>query len=363
MSSEQKNVSNSLRYLKARLQPFKRPEFLVTATILSAVSVFAWQYLQDPQWIEKLSQVPESAVDSSNPDSVANDSELSEELPEGDLQLIDTGTLSAIDPNNPTQTEDSENESEGKSSQDKAGNKGQENSNKNSFKEALEALSDPNAFGSLLPTVRGQNDSNPVAGNSSSGSSSLFNVPQFGGLGNDNKNQANQGSALQQAIQQLELTKNSIQQSENNTNSPVQGSQVNSYPGQSQSQQPVFSNQGRSYSNYQAPTNNYNNYSNYNYSNPPTYNYSGQSQPVNLAPVPTNLTPVVPVPNNTSTYNYGTRQAAPPVYSQPQTIPNSTFNNNNQFNQGLQTNPRSVTPRPIPGRYIGGGQINNFSNP
>ncbi len=353
MSSEQKNTSNSLRYLKARLQPFKRPEFLVTAAILSVVSIFVWQYLQDPEWIEKLSGVPESAVDSSNPDSIANDSELSEELPEEDLQLIDTGTLSTIDPNNPTQTEDSEKESEEKNSQDKAETKEQENSNKNSFKNALEALTDPNAFGSLLPTI-GQNDSNPVAGNSSSGSSSFFNVPQFG-LSNNNKNEANQGSALQQAIQQLEVTKNSIQQLGNNnlesSNSSLQGSQVNGYQGQYQSQQPILNNQKQNFTTYQAPANNYNN-----------YNYSGQSQPVNLAPVQTNFTPVVPVPNNASTYNPSTRQVAPPVYYQPQPVPNSTFNNN-QFNQGFQTNPRTITPRPIPGRYTGNGEINTFSNP
>ena len=352
MSSEKQNIFSSLRYLKARLEPFKRPEFLLAATVLTVFSVFIWQYLRDPQWIEKLSGVPESAVDSSNPESVANDSELSGELPEENLQLIDTGTPSLISSANPQDDEAKEEEAEGKKSKDNPENKEQQNSTKKSFKEALEALTDPNAFGSLLPTIK-----NPEASNSSNSTSNpLFNVPQFN-FSNDSKNQGSQGSALQQAIQQLELNKANTQQIENNdsenalrvnSSSPSLRSETNSYQEQYQAQQIILNNQRQGAITYQAPNN--------------IYNYSGQSQPVNLAPAPApvNLTPTVP--NNTSTYNYGTRQAAPPVFSQPQTANTPTFNNN-QFNQGFQANPRTIAPRPVPGRYIGGGEINTFSNP
>lgn len=361
MSSEKKNISNSLRYLKARLEPFKRPEFLLSLTVLSVFSVFIWQFLQDPQWIEKLSGVPESAVDSSNPESVANDYTLSGELPEEGLQLIGTGTPSLISSPTPKDDESKEKETEGKKSQDKAESQEPQNSTKQSFKEALEALTDPNAFGSLLPTIKSSEDSN----NSSATNSSLFNVPQFNFNDSNTKQTNQQVSALQQAIQQLELNKANGQQRETNNSENALGNEGsssslrrganNDYEEQYRTQQIILNNQRQGAITYQAPSNIYNNSSQPNY-----YNYSGQSQPINLAPAPVNLTPTVP--NNNSTYNYGTRQAAPPVFSQPQTVNTPTFNNN-QFNQGFQANPRTITPRQVPGRYIGGGEINTFSNP
>ena len=53
-------------------------------------------------------------------------------------------------------------------------------------------------------------------------------------------------------------------------------------------------------------------------------------------------------------------------YGQSNGISNSGLNSS-QVNSGIQSNqqnpPSYSTPRPVPGRYIGGGQINTFSNP
>ncbi|MBE9124649.1 MULTISPECIES: hypothetical protein [unclassified Coleofasciculus] len=46
------------RYLKARLQPFKRPAFWISSMGLLLVLLFAWEYWNDPEWFSFLETSP-----------------------------------------------------------------------------------------------------------------------------------------------------------------------------------------------------------------------------------------------------------------------------------------------------------------
>ena len=142
-----------------------------------------------------------------------------------------------------------------------------------------------------------------------------------------------------------------------------------------------------------AGTNNYN-LSSTTRSNPlsnayPANSYTYLNQPQSASSVPGTTPPnstASPYSNNSYTYltqpqlvpTTPTTPTTAPVTSSPFNSPaiqsanqSNGFNNSgltsNSANSGLQPSqlnqPNFTAPRPVPGRYIGGGQINTFSNP
>lgn len=99
--------------------------------------------------------------------------------------------------------------------------------------------------------------------------------------------------------------------------------------------------------------------------NVPTYEVPG-GNPYGSVPAPTPVAPGNYNYNIPSTYSYPGTTVQPTVpYTNPyQAVdPNSPNSAQFQFEQPQPQRPSSALETPIPGRYIGGGEINTFANP
>ncbi|NES67671.1 MAG: hypothetical protein F6K24_21735 [Okeania sp. SIO2D1] len=357
MKFNQKEVSSSLRYLKAQLQPFLNPAFWGTALLFSVFCTILWQYTRDPDWVARITSDTESApIDSSDPDSIINSEDLPEDIRQEQLNELDL-SLSGIEQEQ-SQADEAKKDKD-KSSESRKEKTAQES---NPFLE-----SDGDYLSTILPKIK------PTEVKQVSGGRNL----DLGGLTSSKKSGEqsleSKANALQEALdslQALESLTNAdasevdlVNDQENRGDNRSLNFNDGYQAGQSLPQQ-VYLNAPQLNSNYVVPPNGYN------YTSQPVNSYTHLNQSQNVVPQSVNVAPVVPntnipVPN----YNYQNYQPAQTQNYNQQVQPG--FNSglgNNQFNQNLQQ-PRLNQPQSTstyirtPGRYIGGGQINTFSNP
>ncbi|HBB33771.1 MAG TPA: hypothetical protein DC064_18730 [Cyanobacteria bacterium UBA9273] len=65
-----------VRYLKARLQPFGRPAFWISALWLLLIPLFAWEYWKNPNWFSALEEESLSEFDNPQPEPTLSSEEL-----------------------------------------------------------------------------------------------------------------------------------------------------------------------------------------------------------------------------------------------------------------------------------------------
>ncbi|HEY9749155.1 MAG TPA: hypothetical protein V6C63_10785, partial [Allocoleopsis sp.] len=169
-------------------------------------------------------------------------------------------------------------------------------------------------------------------------------------------------SALQTAIEQSQLQNNATVTAPNATPAAGAGNSATT---------PAGTNQTFNPSNAIAPSGN----SGINYSSPPgvssapsvnSFNYLTQPQPdstvpVGVAPVvPTapSIAPVIPSSNLRSNFRQSSFQG-----NQNNGFNNSGFSDNAGLQPSQLNQQPFSAPRRVPGRNIGGGEINTFSNP
>lgn len=367
-------IPASLRYyFRARLRPFTRPAFWASLSVLSLIGLFVWEAWQHPEWLFKNpeNETPIADTTLSNEDSaVAADIDslpvLMQELDEADL------SVAALKLNQQPQTQTLFDDFLNKQAAEAA----------NTSNNAQQATQPPAA---PLPVydplgIETQAPSNPgyVYG---SGSPIGNQTPaQTSGVGGNNfagstvqTPTAKQVSPLQAALDRLDnnspaasaQTQTQINTPGTNTNSLGQPTQPTApLPGQVVQPASAYSGTGN-YSNMPGqvvqPGSPYPGYPGSGVvpatSNPVnSYTYLNQTAPVPGVPPVQQIAPqVAPITQG----NY-----AVPVYQNPvpvNPVPNNFGATQVQPSQ-LQPSPFSV-PRPIPGRYIGGGEINTFSNP
>ncbi len=387
--SSSKQVPASIRYLKARLRTFARPAFWGSAIALAMMVLGVWEYWVHPEWLNSLvdGETENGQVDSA--DNPSDDPNLSQEssaigadidnLP-ALMQEFNRGTNQGAGKNGkekaqePTQPEGlfeqltrspataSNTESTAQPQAIAGIPKAPQNLN-NPFlistpdllNTGLNAGPQPNtgAFLGLIPT--NQQGANPTTATSTPNLG--FGVPN---LTNQNQN-ALPVSPLQQALNQ-----NSAKQAAN-ASPPANTSQQtltnSTSAGQMAPPPPRALTNTTGYSTPPTTTSNATQGS----STPNSYTYltQPQAQPPVVAPAvpvtPQIAPPVAPI----TTSNYG-------QYPSGAASQSSGFNTNSGFgsnigNSGSQpgqlSQPNFTAPRRVPGRYIGGGQINTFSNP
>ena len=403
MSTEKqtkKQIEPSVRYLQARLRVFGQVEIWGAVLAIAGFFFLGWQYWNNPQWLEAqedagpndgLSSLldPSSNPDNNNPlspdDQAAIGADidslpvLMNELKKGGTAAQGQNAANANQANQPQglfdtilrQQEEAKKKPPAPSLLSSAPKEPANESQPNPFLTPLNLLGNSNSNNTAnigLPTVARSN-----ANNSNSSDSSFLNLfnPNNGTGSNPNNSNNNppQASVLETAIRNLSGTGNSANNSANNTaNNTAQTAPTNlpqsgtgSVPPSSTSLTVTSGSAGNSTPNA------------FTYLNQPNSVPQGYSTPLVPAPtalpsapttvpiVPTTTVPGLPTGPTTSGVNSnGVGAFRPPSNS---TLNNSAMQpsqlaspNQNQFN----TRP---APRPYPGRAIGGGQINTFSNP
>lgn len=372
-----KQLPAPVSHLKARLRAFKRPMVWGPSIILLLIVFFTVEYWLNPQWFENTPSTA-NAEGGFNPSISSEDGAIGADIDSLPLllnQLNGTPNSQATDQNQ---------------QQDKVAKKPSlfdELLKSNNPAAALDKDSKPSNGLSSPPTA------SPLLSSTSGvpGQSLVGSTPGLTGLPGTSSPTVPAGSlltspsvpttsaslglpstsgtsapapvsALQTAIEQSQLQNNSTVTAPNATPAAGSGNSATT---------PTVTNQTFNPSNALAPSGN----SGINYSATPgvssapsgnSFNYLTQPQPdstvpVGIAPVvPTapSIAPVVPSSNLRSNFRQSSFQGNQ----------NNGFNNSGfSGNAGLQPSqlnqqPFSV-PRRVPGRNIGGGEINTFSNP
>lgn len=399
--SSSKQVPASIRYLKARLRTFTRPAFWGSAIALVMMVLGVWEYWVHPEWLNSLVDgETEGQVDSAN--NPSDDPTLSQESSAigADIDNLPalmqefnrstnqgagkTGKEKAQDPTqpeglfeqltrNPATASNTESTAQ---PQAIAGIPKAPQSLNNPFLTSAQDLLNTGLNAGSQPntgTFLGLTPTNQQAASPTTTATSTPNL----GLGVPNLTNQNQNALPVSPLQQA-LNQNSANQAANA--SPPASTSKQALPnstslGQMAPPPPSALANTTSYSTPSTTTSNATQGS----STPNSYTYLTQPQalpPVaaptgtvvapQIAPpvVPQIAPPVVPIP--TSNFgNYGQSSFGQP--RQGSRLNTNSGLNSNFGNSGSQprqlSQPNFTAPRPIPGRYIGGGQINTFSNP
>ncbi|MFB2937597.1 hypothetical protein ACE1B6_20300 [Aerosakkonemataceae cyanobacterium BLCC-F154] len=390
-----------LRYLKARLRPLLRPQVWGTIIFLMVVSTFAGIYFANlEEFIADENQGDPTVSNESNSnyaeDNQASESKISPEdraiAADIDISTVLENDLAAsaetfdAAPEKPKQNI-FEQYMRQRQEKNKAANSSQEQTNQ----QPAAANTDDNPFTIKFPTVNnaGRNNAasspNPFLYNLPSGNSSGLNSP-------DTTTNLNNKNALQTALDrangynnqrnidangnEINPLQSALDRQQNSTNNPSNSTSTTNQPGQSNVNLIAQPNQirpllGTTPYNNSGATTTTNNGLPIQGSVPltPYSNVTGNTT------LPTQI-PTTGVPSNIpNTANPGLTNNVPNSYTyinQPQ-VPTTTTTvpSTSGVNSGIQTAPTQVqntpapfsVPRTPPGRTIGGGQINTFSNP
>lgn len=412
MSSHQPPAN--LRYLKARLRPLLRPQVWGTIIFLLVVSTFAGFYFANLEEFlaDENRDTPTSGVSNDNADDEqATESNIS---PEDRAIAADIDVSSVLEKdlaaNNQTLEVAPEKAKENlfeqymkqRQARDKAANSSEGQANQQS----ANAIADDNPFLIRFPNGNNAGRNNPAT----STNPFLSNLPNNSGTALNSTNSTtntnlNNTNALQTALDRANGYNNSTNLDANgNEKNPLQSAldrQVNSTNNSNNINSTTTANQALQNNLLVQP----------NLITPllgtTPYNNSGVTTTIPNTGVPVQgtvpLTPYSTIPGNTTTlptqipttgvpatipnsydanlgvtnyvpnsYTYLNQPQVPLVPTTTQTLPSTTgVNNSNLVNPGVQTVPNQVqnapapfsVPRTAPGRNIGGGQINTFSNP
>lgn len=378
-----------LRYLKARLRPLLRPQVWGTILFLLVVSTFAGIYFANLE--EFIAEDNQETLTVSN-----NNKADSDRTPESSISTEDRAIAADIDISTVLENDLADN----KDTLDAASEKSKENlfdqymkqrqaqnkaanSSEGQANQQPAANIDDNPFSIKFPTVSnaGRNNAatavNPFLYNLSNNNSNGLNSTDGATINSNNTN------ALQTALDrangynrqtnldangnainplQAALDRQSVAQ--NNVNLIAQPNQLTPLLGTT----PYYTGVTTTNPNSGIPVQG---------SIPltPYSNLSGYTAPTVQVPVtgvPTNIPNVYNPGLTNNVPNSYTYLNQPLVPNTAQTLPTTSgVNNSNFVNSGVQTAPNQVqnTPTPFsiprnpPGRNIGGGQINTFSNP
>ena len=400
MSAPNRQKSPQLRYWKVKLQPLSRPAFWLSGTGLSIVLLLAWQYYSNGESRAKFLQLVNLA-----PESGIN---VTKEQPEEKTQVIDyastveelEATLEVdnsfllqreLNPNRRNRRGNQSSQVEVPTpdtdevlsrflpNQVQASSEAQSNQETNSTQDLLKASGlnifyDNNLLGSTSSSSQSSNSlTNPSQSNFNNNSrpSSLT----YSSNGSSEREVTITENPLQQALERLATTQTEtpspqeVEQASENTSesesTTLQANPLVNVTGQvtnTTTTQPLLGT-GTAQNNLNPTTNNFNSFT---YLTQPQVNNPNPSQPGTTLPTPlypSAVTPV-PVPNSSNNFGYPQQSNAPNSTDVPRMITNPGFQRNfrSPALQPLQPVP-STPPRRIPGRYIGGGQINTFSNP
>ncbi|MBW4543846.1 MAG: hypothetical protein KME25_05280 [Symplocastrum torsivum CPER-KK1] len=348
-----------LRYLKARLKPFKRPAFWASASGLLLVLLFTWEYWKNPESFSILGGA--SVTGSNTPDvkptlpaeelaaittDIDNSSVFLEEFNRTKALSLTTASNQKPQSSNTgglfTQTlpQTEVTDSNPASNSQTLSLKPQQTANTtNPFAKSAQGLLNPSSVSeSVLFTNRnptnqpssstGTTADSPLGFNTSPGTVSV--------------------SPLQSALDRVAATNalRATNETQTPTNIQRQASPTTTYQGQTT--YPATTVPGTTgYS--VAPT-----------TPPNSFTYLVPPQPTTNVPGAIPTTPVVP----TTAGSYGQYSTQPPIQVNGMTNPgfNSTLTSPGSQPSQL-SQPTFTTPNPVPGQYIGGGQINTFSNP
>lgn len=318
MSSLNRELPPSLRYLKARFQPFGKPMFWGSAIVLSLLAVIIWQYWEHPEWFKATLDEPEVAGSNlqADPEDLVSDSDLSlDELAAGaeidnlDLLLQQFEQGRTVQPASPSGTQEQQADSANTSTQPATSEIPQQNSEVNNpvANSTSELLNSRSAFvsGSYLNdnSNRQNRSSSP---NTAAQESSGLQFPSL--LGSTNRNQeAASESALQQSLNRLRpinsrptTAETAETQTSTDSNSQSQSSPTSTSPGQvtysSPSQQGINSSTPFSTTPTSPPNTNTNlgQFQSENSAPPSTPNNFGQGTPQSLNQTPNNSEQVSP---------------------------------------------------------------------
>ena len=389
-----------LRYLKARLRPLLRPQVWGTIIFLLVVSTFAGIYFANLE--EFIADEKQDTPTQSNDNDAENDQSPQSSISPEDRAIaadIDISTVLEKDLAANTETLDAtpdkprENIFEQYMKQRQERNKAANSSEGQANQQPAAVNIDDNPFTIKFPTANSAGRNNAAT----SSNPFLLNQPNnnLNGLnstGNITTN-SNNKSALQSALDRAN--------GYNQTNVDANGNEINPLQAaidrQTNSNNNSNTNNGSSNS---TSTTNQSGQSNINLIAQPNqlspllgttpYNNSGYTTTIPNAGIPVQgtvpLTPYSNIPGNTTTLpaqvpttgvpsnipNSYTYINQPLVPTTTQTLPSTNgVTNSNVVSPGTQVAPNQVQnapapfsiPRNPPGRNIGGGQINTFSNP
>ncbi|MBD2743427.1 hypothetical protein [Coleofasciculus sp. FACHB-1120] len=382
--SSSKKVPASIRYFKARLRTFTRPAFWGSAIAMVMLVLGVWEYWVNPEW---LNSAVDEETENEQVDSAANPSDdpnLSQEssaigadidnlpalMQEFNRGAAKAGKGKTPDPNEPQGLFEQLTRNPSTASNPESTDQPQAIAG---IPKAPQSLNNPFLTSAQDFFNRGANASpQPNTGeflgltppNQQVAIPTTTSTPNLG-FGVPNLTNPNQNTLPVNLLQQA-LNQNSATQAANASPSgnPSQQALPNSTSGGQMAPPPASALANTTGYNSPSVTTSSTTQGS---STPNSYTYL--SQPQALPPV---AAPAVPV----------TPQIAPPVapittsnygqYPSGATTQTSGFNSNSGFgsnmgNSGSQSNqssqPNFTTPRRVPGRYIGGGQINTFSNP
>ena len=402
MSVPNHKKSPQLRYWKVKLQPLFRPAFWLSGTGLCLALVLGWQYYSNGESRAKFLQLvnlsPESGIN------------VTKEQPEEKSQVIDyASTVEELEAtlevdnsfllqrelnpkkrnrkgNQPSQLEVSTPDTDEVLSrflptqaQASTTSEAQTNQDTNSTQDLLKASGldifyDNNLLGNTPSSSQSSNSlTNPSQSNINNNSrpSSLT----YSSNGATGSQVSITEHPLQQALERLATTQTETPspqgEAKTSENAPesesttLQANPLVNVTGQvptTTTTQPLLGT-GNAQDNPNPTTNNFNSFT---YLTQSQVNNPNPSQPGTTLPTPLYPSAVspVPVPNNSNNFAYPQQSNTLNTTNVPRMITNPGFQRNfrSPALQPLQPVP-STPPRRIPGRYIGGGQINTFSNP
>lgn len=362
-------VPASVRYyFRARLRPFTRPAFWGSLSVLSLIGLFAWEAWQHPEWLFKNPENTTPIADttlSKEDSAVAADIDslpvLMQELDEADV------SVATLKLNQQPQTQ----------------------SFLDDFlkQQANEAARISDNTPATQPVTTPITTYDPL-GTQTQGSSNYSSPPsisnqtrsQTSGVGGANVAGSNLQTPTVAPVNPLQAALDRYVSNNSPTTSVQNQTQINTPPATTDSVGQRTQSTAALPGQVVQPASPYAGSSNYSnmpvqvaqpgavYPGNPGYGVApGTSNPVNSYTYlnPNTAVPVVPpaqvvpqvAPLTQGNYGVTTYQNPAPVYA----VPNNFGATQLQPSQ-LQPSAISV-PRPIPGRYIGGGQINTFSNP
>lgn len=362
----------SVRYFKARFRPFTRPAFWASLSVLSLIGLFAWEAWQHPDWLFKN---PEEATPIADTTLSKEDSAVAADIDSLPvlMQELDSADVSipATRLNQPPQSQGFLDDFLNRQAAEAA----KASDDAIATQRPTIQLNTYDPLGVQTQPPSGSDNVSPGGYQATPQNSSTLQTPSVA-----------PANPLQAALDRYAGTNPTTSvQNQTPTNIPgantnnlgqrtqpgatvpgqVTGAGTQSYPIPAQVAQPASPYTGTSnYSNMPAQVAQPGSpYPGVPYSVAPatganpvnSYTYLTQTAPVpgavQVQPV---LPPVAPTQGN---YGVPTYQNATPGIG----VPNGFGASQVQPSQ-LEPSPFSV-PRPVPGRYIGGGQINTFSNP
>lgn len=365
-----KPIPAYVRYFRARLRLLAQPAFWVSSVVLVLTLMFAWEYFLNPESISSSvkntgNAEKEQAVDAEDTtqENQSNRDNAAIGIDIDNLQLLETQLNREQEPSTATLPNFSSNVDNQQGLLEELSRKQKQSNNE------AKAISDAGKTSftevSATPKNSQNNVNNPFAPSTAdilnknlpSNNNSIMGV----NLNRDTSSNSSQNSPLVSPLTAAlkEVQTNSNSTAPNNSRNPANASrqEINSLPSANQQITQLPNNSSPDPTNGLYPNSSANNPQN-------AFTYLTQPQPIpavpEAAPIPQAL-PVAPVAPTNSNIEQYTIQT--PTQNSRGANPNFTT----QMDSGLQpiqsSQPNFTAPRPIPGRYIGGGEINTFSNP